>query len=149
MYSTKSLFQLGIAIAFTVLVSACAGVQTSTYSFNDTYRVNVPTKGSGCYDAAVLLDKTIGESMEISKKVLVAVDSTISEETKTTLKAQRNMHMGVFVSSGGEELLITLKEVSGNKTFATVATKTGFVGGAGQKAWSCQITDQIVAMASK
>jgi hypothetical protein len=28
-----------------------------------------------------------------------------------------------------------------------VATKTGFVGGAGQKAWSCQIVDQMVTMA--
>jgi len=149
MYSTKSLFQLGIAIAITVLVSACAGVQTSSYSFNDAYKTNVPTKGDGCYDAAVLLDKNIGESMEISKKVLAAVDSTISEETNTTLKAQRNRHIGVFVGSGGEELVITLKEVSGNRTFVTVATKTGFVGGAGQKAWSCQIVDQIVAMASK
>jgi hypothetical protein len=149
MYSKKSLFKLGMAIAITVIVSACAGVKTSSYSFNDTYKTNVPTKGDGCYDTAVLLDKKIAESMEISKKVLAAFDSKISKETKTTLKALRNRHVGVFVGSGGEELLITLQEVSENKTFVTVATKTGFVGGAGQKAWSCQIVEQIVAMASK
>jgi hypothetical protein len=149
MHPIKKLSKLGIAICVAVGVLACAGVQTSSYSLNDTYKTNVPTKGDGCYDAAVLLDKNIGDSMEISKKVLAAVDSTVSEETRTTLKAQRNRHIGVFVGSGGEELLITLQEVSGNKTFVTAATKTGFVGGAGQKAWSCQIVDQIVAMASK
>jgi hypothetical protein len=31
----------------------------------------------------------------------------------------------------------------------TVATKTGFVGGAGQKAWSCQIVDEMVKMVAK
>jgi hypothetical protein len=149
MYSITRLFQLVIAICIAVGILSCAGVKTSSYSFNDTYKPNVPTKGEGCYDAAVLLNKSIGEARNISKKVLVAIDSTISEETSTTLKAQRNRHIGVFVGSGGEELLVTLQEVSGNKTFVTAATKTGFVGGAGQKAWSCEIIDQIVAMASK
>jgi hypothetical protein len=95
------------------------------------------------------LDKDIAETKEISKKVLVALDSTINEETATMLKARRNSHIGVFVGSGGEELFITLQEIPGNKTFVTAATKTGFVGGAGQKAWSCEIIDQIVAMASR
>ena len=149
MYSITRLFQLLIAICIAFGISSCAGVKTSSYSFNDTYKPNVPVKGEGCYDAAVLLNKSIAEARDISKKVLVGIDSTISEETATTLKAQRNRHIGVFVGSGGEELEIALKEVSSNMTFVTAATKTGFTGGAGQKAWSCQIIDQIAVMASK
>jgi hypothetical protein len=149
MQSIRRLFHLGAAVGVAISLSSCAGVKESSYSYNDTYSANMSTKAEGCYDAAVLLDKDIAEAREISKKVLAALDSTISEETATTLKAQRNRHIGVFVGSGGEELFITLQEVPDNKTFVTAATKTGFVGGAGQKAWSCQIIDQIVAMASR
>ncbi len=86
-----------------------------------------------------MLNESLADSTSIAKKVLAAVDSTITETTETAIKAQRNRHIGVFVGSGGEELFITLKPVSSDKTFVTVATKTGFVGGAGQKAWSCQV----------
>ncbi|MBI5016914.1 MAG: hypothetical protein HZB55_15705 [Deltaproteobacteria bacterium] len=148
MRQISKLLHFWIVVTVAAIISSCAGVKTSSYSFNDTYKTNIPIKGDGCYDAAVLLDKSFADSKEISKKVLAAIDSTISEETATRLTAQRNRHMGVFVGSGGEELLVTLQEVSGNRTFVTAATKTGLVGGAGQKAWSCQIVDQIVAMAS-
>ena len=50
MYSKKSLFKLGMAIVITVGISACAGVKTSSYSFDDNYKTNVPTKSDGCYD---------------------------------------------------------------------------------------------------
>lgn len=130
-------------------ISGCAGVQTTSYSYNDSYKLNQPVMGDGCYDASVLLGKNTRDAKEIAKKVLVAIDSTISEETETIIKAQRNRHIGVFVGSGGEELSVSLKKVSDDTTFVTATTKTGFVGGAGQKAWSCQIVDQMVAMASK
>lgn len=130
-------------------ISGCAGVQTSSYSYNDSYKVNQPVKGDGCYDASVLLGKSPSDAKEIARKVLVAIDSTISEETETLINAQRNRHIGVFVGSGGEELSIALQGASNDKTFVTVTTKTGFVGGAGQKAWSCKIVDEMVSMASK
>jgi hypothetical protein len=86
---------------------------------------------------------------DIAKKVIIALDSKITEETDTSIKAQRNRHIGVFVGSGGEELTVNLKGIDSNKTFISATTKTGFVGGAGQKAWSCQIIDEMVKMASK
>ena len=143
---------LSILLASFICVSAgilgCAGVQTSSYSYNDSYKVNQPVKGDGCYDASVLLGKNLSDTKEIAKKVLVAIDSTINEETETFIKAERNRHIGVFVGSGGEELSVALKGVSINTTFVTATTKTGIVGGAGQKAWSCQIVDEMVGMAS-
>lgn len=129
--------------------SGCAGVQRSSYSYDNSFRVNQPVKSDGCYDASVLLGKNSSSAKEIGKKVLVAIDSTISEDTATLIKAQRNRHVGVFVGSGGEELSIAMREVSDSTTFVAVTTKTGFVGGAGQKAWSCQIVDEMVAMAAK
>ena len=139
---------LACSTAFVVGLSGCAGVQTSGYAFNDSYKVNQPVKGEGCYDASVLLGKNAAESKTIATKVLTAIDSTISEETATLIKAQRKRNIGVFVGSGGEELSVGLREVSSNTTFVTVTTKTGFVGGAGQKAWSCQVVDEMVKMAS-
>lgn len=137
-----------LAVSVSAFVAGCAGVQTSSYSYNESYKPNQAVKGEGCYDASVLIEKDLGQATEIATKVLSAVDSTISEKSESQIKAQRNRHIGVFVGSGGEELLITFKQAQ-RGTFITVATKTGFVGGAGQKAWSCQIVDQIVGMASK
>lgn len=130
-------------------MAGCAGVKTSSYSYNDAYKVDQPSRSADCYDAAVLLGKNLSESGQIAKKVLLANDATISEESETQITAQRSRHIGLFVGSGGEDLLITLKGVADGRTFVTAATKTGFVGGAGQKAWSCQIVDQMAALAAK
>jgi len=132
-----------------ILMSGCAGVQVSKFAYDETYQVNKPMKGEKCYDASVLLSVDLNRAQDISKKVLVAVDSTITEETDTLVKAQRNRHIGVFVGSGGEELSVKLEKISENNTFTVVTTKTGFVGGAGQKAWSCQIVDEMVKMVPK
>ena len=127
----------------------CAGTMTSSFKYNDNLRINEPLKGESCHDAAVLLGVDLKRGMDIAKKVISGVDATINKETDNSIEAQRNRHIGVFVGSGGEELVVELKKVDDTKTFVTVATKTGFVGGAGQKAWSCEIVDQMVKMASK
>jgi hypothetical protein len=131
------------------LLSSCAGTQVSKFSYSETLKINEPIKGEGCYDASVVLGENIIRAKDIAKKVIVALDSTITEETATSIKAQRNRHIGLFVGSGGEELAVNLKEIDSKKTFIAATTQTGFVGGAGQKAWSCQIVDEMVKMASK
>jgi hypothetical protein len=133
----------------TTLLAGCAGTATSGFSYNESTAPNRPTKAEGCYDASVLLARGLGESKGIAKKALAAIDVDIATETATTLAGQRNRHVGVFVGSGGEELAVTVKEVSPARTFVTVTTKTGFVGGAGQKAWSCEVVDSIVSLATK
>jgi len=147
--SKKSTLLITSTICLAVVISGCAGVQTSSHSYSASYKVNQPVKGDGCYDASVLLAKNLGDAKKIAKKVLASIDSTIEEETDSQIKARRNRYIGVFVGSGGEELSITLKKVSNDQTFIAAATKTGFVGGAGQKAWSCKIVDEMVTMASK
>ena len=149
MNSESKFLQWGLVLCISASVSACAGVERSSHVYSDTIKLNDVKKSDDCYDAAVLLGRNLSDSRELAKKALTAIDSTINEESETQIKAQRNRYIGVFVGSGGEELLVTLKTISGDKTFVTVATKTGFVGGAGQKAWSCRIADEMVAMASR
>jgi hypothetical protein len=145
----KKIFSLIVVFGFVAIMSGCAGTSVSKYSYNENYNVNVPVKGEKCYDASVLLGVDLARAKDIAKKVIIAIDSTINEETDTVIKAQRNRHIGVFVGSGGEELAINLQKIDSNKTFVSATTKTGFVGGAGQKAWSCKIIDEMVKMATK
>jgi len=144
----RSLYLL-VVCSFIVIMSGCAGTQVSKFSYNENYIVNEPVKDKKCYDASVLLGVDIKRAKDIAKKVIIALDSKITEETDTSIKAERNRYMGVFVGSGGEELDVELKAIDSNKTFISVTTKTGFVGGAGQKAWSCQAIDEMVKMAAK
>jgi len=143
----SSRFLLPVIVAGVSVLAGCAGVPTSTHSYNESYKPNQPVKSDGCYEASVVLSKSVTDTSAIANKVLSAVDASVTEKTLTQIKAQRNRHIGLLVGSGGEELNVTLRPVSNSSTFVTVATKTGFVGGAGQKAWSCQIVDQMVTMA--
>ena len=144
--SKKSLYVL-IICSIIAAISGCAGTQVSKYSYNENYVVNQPVKDEKCYDASALLGVDMKRAKDIAKKVIIGLDSEITEETESSIKAQRNRHIGVFVGSGGEELAVNLKEIDSNKTFVSATTKTGFVGGAGQKPWSCQIVDEMVKMA--
>jgi len=131
-------------------LSGCAGTLASKYSYSsESHKVNAPVKDEGCYDASVLLGADAARTKDLANKVLAALDSTITGSTDTSVLAQRNRHVGVFVGSGGEELAVTWKAVEPGRTFVTAATKTGFVGGAGQKAWSCEIVDKMVEMAAR
>jgi hypothetical protein len=149
MFGMKKAAASCVGIIAIATIAGCAGIETSKYSYDPSYKVNQANKGEGCYDASVLLDKNAADSKDMAKKILVAIDSTITSEADNVIRAERNRHIGLFVGSGGEELSVMLKEVPGSKTFVTATTKTGFVGGAGQKAWSCQIVDELIKMASK
>jgi hypothetical protein len=140
-------WKLGSVLAGATLVSGCAGMATSNFNYDSQLQVNAPRKTDGCYDAAVLLGANRQKTQEIMRKVLVAVDAKIEAETDDSINAQRNRHIGLFVGSGGEEIFLKYKPVTPERTYVTVATKTGFVGGAGQKAWSCQVVDEMVKMA--
>ncbi len=144
----KALRLTGVVLSV-VLTSGCAGMATSGLTYDEQYTLNIPRKTEACYDASVLLGADVERTKDVTKKVLVAVDATINKETPNSIVAQRNRHIGLFVGSGGEELFVNWKAIETEKTFVTVATKTGFVGGAGQKAWSCQLVDEMVKMVAK
>ncbi|ARU54612.1 hypothetical protein OLMES_0509 [Oleiphilus messinensis] len=134
----------------TLIISAlagCAGTQVSKYNYDETLSINTPQKSEKCYDASILVSENLTGARDISKKVVIALDSTIAEEKENYIKADRNRHVGLMVGSGGEEIFVNLKKIDERKTFITVTTKTGFVGAAGQKPWSCKIVDEIAKMA--
>lgn len=149
MFEMKRCFAVSAAVSASILFSGCAGLETSKQVYNPAAKVNEVVKSSDCYDASILLAKDLATSKAIAKKVLAGVDATIEKEDNTSIKADRNRHIGLFVGSGGEELFINLKDVSKENTFITVTTKTGLLGGAGQKAWSCQIAEEMAKMAAK
>lgn len=138
-----------ILFALITMTFGCAGTRTSSFTYNDNLRMNEPQKGESCYDASVLLGVDLKRGMDIAKMVISGLDAKINKETENSIEAKRNRHIGVLVGSGGEELVVELKKIDDTKTFVTAATKRGFVGCAGQKAWSCEIVDQMVKMASK
>lgn len=150
MIRAKNLLARIAPLLAVLAATGCAGTHTSKYAYQaDAYKVNVPVKDEGCYDASVLLGVDAAKTKDVANKVVVGLDSTITESTDTAIHAERNRHIGLFVGSGGEELAVEWKSVEGKKTFVTATTKTGFVGGAGQKAWSCEIVDKMVELASK
>jgi hypothetical protein len=144
----RNVIVLCIFVAISTMMLGCAGTLKSNFNYTSNLRINEPQKGGSCYDAAVLLGVDLKRGRDVAKKVLSGLDATISRDTESLIEAQRNRHIGLFIGSGGEELVIELKKIDDNKTFVTAATKTGFVGGAGQRAWSCEIVDQMVKMTS-
>ncbi len=94
--SKKSLLLLVVIFISMTILSSCAGTHVSKLSYNENYNINEPVKGEKCYDASVLLGVDIERSKDIAKKVIIALDSTITEETDTVIKAQRNRHIGVL-----------------------------------------------------
>jgi len=131
------------------ILPGCGGTRLSKLSYDESYQLNQINKAEDCYDASIFLDADIQIANDITRKVLVAIDATIQEDSLSFIRAQRNRHIGVFVGSGGEQLFITLQEINDNSTFITVATKTGFVGGAGQTSWSCKVVEELAKMTSK
>ena len=147
--SKKPVVFATLILCCVAILSGCGGTKVSRFSYDESYQLNQTNKDEDCYDASILLGANLQKAKDLSKKVVIAIDATVQEESLTFIRAQRNRHIGVFVGSGGEELFITLQEINDDSTFISVATKTGFVGGAGQKAWSCKIVDEIAKMASK
>lgn len=140
---------LVVILIFTI-VSGCAGTKETQFALSSSasYSINQPIKSPGCYDAAVLLPVDQEASLALAKKVTVALDAAILTEEPSLIEAQRNRHFGLFVGSGGEEIVVRLTPDASGNTLVAVTTKTGFVGGAGQKAWSCTFVDNLVQLAS-
>ena len=58
-----------------VATSGCAGTHVSKFAYkSDEYKVNVPVKDEGCYDASVLLGSDAARTRDVASKVVVALD---------------------------------------------------------------------------
>jgi nucleotide-binding universal stress UspA family protein len=88
-------------------------------------------------------------------EALHALEFEVKKEktpTEDRIEANKARHVGLFVGSGGEEVILLFKETedSGQKgTLVTGETKKGFVGRAGQKSWSEAVMAQTTCALQK
>lgn len=73
----------------------------------------------------------------------------MGKQTDTGFEANRKRHFGVMVGSGGEVLVVQMKEaeeggVKGTKV--TMETRKTFAGRVGQKTWTSAVLDQTDCM---
>lgn len=76
---------------------------------------------------------------------LKAIEFEVKEEKGNQMEAHHKRHVGMFVGSGGETLVVEFAEAKEGETAGTkvmAETKKGFVGRAGQKSWSNAVLDQ-------
>jgi hypothetical protein len=82
---------------------------------------------------------------EATIDAMKAIEFEVKKDKGNELEAKRKRHVGVFVGSGGETLVVQLREAEegGAKGTRVIAeTKKGFVGRAGQKSWSNAVLDE-------
>lgn len=74
-----------------------------------------------------------------------SIEFEVKKDKGNELEAKRKGHVGVFVGSRGETLVVQFQEAEegGAKGTRVIAeTKKGFVGRAGQKSWSHAVLDE-------
>lgn len=89
---------------------------------------------------------------EALKSALAALEFEVKKETANLIEANKRRHMGVFVGSGGEKVILQLAEAEENGkkgTRVSGETKKGFVGRAGQKSWTNAVLDQTSCILDK
>ena len=82
---------------------------------------------------------------EATKSALAALEFEVKKDDAKGLEANKRRHLGVFVGSGGEKVVLhfTEAEENGQKgTRVTGETKKGFVGRVGQKSWTAAVLAQ-------
>ena len=80
---------------------------------------------------------------------LTALEFEVKKDSGQQIEAHKKRHIGVFVGSGGEKLVLRFQEAEegGQKgTRVTGETKKGFVGRVGQKSWTGAVLDQTDCM---
>ena len=87
-------------------------------------------------------DQPIAAVQVQAVNALTVLGCEFKKQLPNYVEGKRVRKVGVFVGSGGETLRVWLAEVDG-KTEVRVSTSKTFVGGAGQKNWDKQITEEI------
>jgi hypothetical protein len=83
---------------------------------------------------------------------LAALEFEVKKDSGNQIEAHKRRHVGVFVGSGGEKVVLQLTEAEedGKKgTRVAGETKKGFVGRAGQKSWTSAVLDQTSCILEK
>jgi hypothetical protein len=76
---------------------------------------------------------------------LAALEFDVKKDKDNVIEAHKRRHVGVFMGSGGEKVILHLKETGQdgkNGTQVTGETVKGMVGRLGQRSWTSAVLDQ-------
>lgn len=122
-----------------------------------------PAPLAGCEDTEVKAGKEKGKQerffpmpmakvREAAVSALNALEFEVKKDSDKEIEAAKKRHVGVFVGSGGEKVVLYFEEAEegGRKgTRISGETKKGFVGRAGQKSWTNAVLAQTACMLQK
>lgn len=89
---------------------------------------------------------------EAATEALQALEFEVKKDTKDSLEAHKTRHMGIFVGSGGEKVLLNFREAEQNGQKGTMIvgkTKKSPIGIAGQKTWTSAVLAQTACVLQK
>jgi len=85
-------------------------------------------------------------------EALQALEFEVKEKTNDSLEAHKARHMGLFVGSGGEKVVLSFREAEQNGqkgTMVTGKTKKSIIGIVGQKTWTSAVLAQTACVLQK
>jgi hypothetical protein len=149
--------QTGLWFALSTLVMA------ATATPQQPAKGDQPAPLPGCESKEIKAGKEKGEQQrffpapfatvkEAAISALTALEFEVKNDKGQEIEAHKKRHVGVFVGSGGEKVVLRFEEAEegGQKgTRVTGETKKGFVGRAGEKSWTNAVLDQTGCMLGK
>lgn len=144
--------------AFSVAIGS--GLSTAQ---KDKEKEKEPAALPGCEDSEVKPGKEKGKQVrffpaplakvkEAAVGALNALEFEVKKDAGNQIEANKRRHVGVFVGSGGEKVVLQFAEAEegGQQgTRVTGETKKGFVGRAGQKSWTSAVLAQTACNLKK
>lgn len=76
-------------------------------------------------------------------EALASVGATVKKDTPTEIESKRSNKVGFVVGSGGEKILVSIKDLGQGKTELKVVTKKTVLGIAGQKLWNDEVANKV------
>jgi len=150
--------QTGLWLALCILA-----LVATAHPQQPTKQGDQPAPLPGCESKEIKAGKEKGEQQrffpaplatvkEATVSALTALEFEVKKDKGQEIEAHKKRHVGVFVGSGGEKVVLRFEEAEegGQKgTRVTGETKKGFVGRAGQKSWTNAVLDQTGCMLGK
>ena len=76
-------------------------------------------------------------------QALAGIGCEVKKDTADIIEGKRPNKIGLAVGSGGEKLVVTIKDVGNGRTEFKVTTKKTLLGIAGQKRWNDEVAAKV------
>lgn len=125
-----------------LILSSCTATQ-STVAFDPAQPINTVRTENDCYDAAIILPRSLVETKAAIVDVTENLNAEILKDTDNQYTIKRRHHTGRVISSGGEIIHFNLTRLGADKTYLTINTTRDNINTAGQRAWSCELANNL------